>query len=267
VKILRRVSGRFDTLAGALGRRPRMGVKTGANGTYLIESISLRRGEIVDDLSGAVIPPQNIVRCVRGRDVRRWRATDSVWMLWPPPLVRGGSVPGWLRVFARSRGADPQELKLAYVRPEHLAMKVGWKDVSRGLQAVVIPPETSVGGSRFAVVPNQTVYFVDAATLDEAYAISAILNSSIAGAFALVTADRAKDAHFRYFGTLVASLPWPRVEPQSARWPELVRLARRAHRGAAVEGEIDELVGELYGIGAAERATLREFADARLELR
>src|SRR6185295_1598550 len=137
-------------------------------------------------------------------------------------------------------------------------------DLSRGMAAAVLPDSVYIGEVAFPLVPNQTLYALDAVSLDEAYVIAAIFNSTIAGALLVSVAERAKDAHYRYFGRTVGALPWP--DP-SAEWPALVRLSRRAHRGAGVMNEIDEVVARLYGVSAAELAALKAFLERRVGAR
>ena len=71
-----------------------------------------------------------------------------------------------------------------------------------------MPDVIHVGEQAFPLVPNQTLYAIDAVSLDEAYAVAAMLNSTIAGALLVCVAERAKDAHFRYFGRTVAAMPF-----------------------------------------------------------
>ena len=110
------------------------------------------------------------------------------------------------------------------------------------------------------LIPNQTLYSIDTSSLSEAYAIAALLNSTIADALLLCIAERAKDAHFRYFGRTVARLPLPRLDTFDA----LVRLARRAHQRRDVREELDRVVAALYGVSECEIGTLRAFIDHRL---
>jgi hypothetical protein len=144
-------------------------------------------------------------------------------------------------------------------------VKVAWKDVSRGMAAVVLPDIVHVDGHAVPLVPNQTLYSIDTASLDEAYVIAAILNSTIADAFFLATAERAKDDHYRYFGRTVARLPIPRITPETAAWDKLVRVSRAAHRSGRTPDELDRIVAELYGVEALE--PLRNFVEHRLGAR
>ncbi|HEV8658241.1 MAG TPA: N-6 DNA methylase [Thermoanaerobaculia bacterium] len=249
--ILRRIATDHAPLIDALGRRPTMGVKTGDNQRFFVEGSTIEEGQLVTS-DGARIPMTALCRCVRGRDLRRWTTSESQWMLWPP-AAGWKDAPEWMR-----------NLRLAYVRPEHVGVKVAWKDVSRGMAAAVLPDVVHIDGHAVPLVPNQTLYSIDAVSLDEAYVIAAILNSTIADAFLLATAERAKDDHYRYFGRTVARLPFPRITAEHSQWETLLRLSRAAHRSGRTPEELDDVVGELYGIRVV---TLRAFVERRLGAR
>jgi hypothetical protein len=86
----------------------------------------------------------------------------------------------------------------------------------------------------------------------------------VAGSLLVCVAERAKDAHFRYFGRIVAALPCPEIRDETAT---LVRLARRAHRGGDVMREIDAAVARMYGVTPAELTILSDFLERRLGAR
>ncbi|HEY0156103.1 MAG TPA: N-6 DNA methylase [Thermoanaerobaculia bacterium] len=258
-EILHRLRATHPPLQDVHGRRPFMGVKTGNNRDFFLDAEEIRGGHLIT-ADGIRIPLTAVCRCVRGRDVRRWTVSASGWMLWPP----AGSwrrPPKWLVKLAAARGLEPADFRLSFVRPEHVGIKVIWKDLSRGLAAAVLPDVVHVNEVAFPLVPNQTLYALDALSLDDAYAKAAILNSTVAGALLVSVAERAKDAHFRYFGRTVAALPWPDVEGERET---LVRLARRAHRGAEVMRELDALVAQAYGLTPEELAVLQAFLTTRL---
>ena len=261
-EILQRLRGSHAPLADVLHRKPVMGVKTGDNRSFFLDVKAMRNGYLMTT-EGICIPASAVCRCVRGRDLRRWTVGESQWMLWPPR--DGWRKPArWLERLAAARGLEPRDFRLAFVRPEHVGIKVAWKDLSRGVAAAVLPDSVTVGEQSFPVVPNQTLYSLDAVTLDEAYALAAILNSTIAGALLVSVAERAKDAHFRYFGRTVAGMPLPDVQCEYER---LARLSRRAHRGAGVAGEIDTAVARLYDVTPAELEILRRFLERKLDAR
>ncbi|HKO58598.1 MAG TPA: N-6 DNA methylase [Thermoanaerobaculia bacterium] len=243
--ILRRVRAAHQTLATVLKRKPLMGVKTGDNSAFFL-----------DDIAG--IPLEHVARCVRGRDVRRWSAEASQWMLWPP-LAGWKTTPRWLRRLAAAKGVTPSELRLSYVRPEHRGIKVAWKDVSRGMVAAVLPESVTINGRELPLIPNQTLYFLDCESLDEAHFLAALLNSTIADALLLGIAERAKDAHYRYFARTVARMPLPAIESAALR-QQLVRAARRK----AQADELDLLAADAYGVTLAELKVLQRFVAGRL---
>lgn len=257
--ILRRLRERHPTLEQALGRRPFMGVKTGDNRSFFLDVTRIRDGRAIT-ADGVRIPLAAVCRCVRGRDLRRWTTEGSHWMLWPPPSG-WRKPPRWLVKLAAARGMEPEEFRLSFVRPEHVGIKVAWKDLSRGVAAAVLPDVVHIDEQPVPLVPNQTLYSVDAVSVSEAYVIAAILNSSIAGALLVAVAERAKDAHYRYFGRTVAALPYPDA---SAEEEKLERLSRRAHRGVEVSAEIDAVVARLYGVSGGELRILQEFLARRL---
>ncbi len=259
--IVQRLRRDHTPLVETLGRKPLMGVKTGGNRSFFLDEIRIGRRAAVEN--GVAIPLGAICRCVRGRDLKRWSAEASVWMLWPPPDA-WRKPPRWMQHFADSRGVEAASLRLSFVRPEHVGIKVAWKDVSRGMCAAVLPESVEHQGRSFPLVPNQTLYSIDAVSIDEAHVICALLNSAIADALLLSTAERAKDAHFRFFGRTVGRMPLPHVGPEVAQWPALLRVARQARRGAAPGPELDRLAASLYGVSDAELEILRGFVARRL---
>jgi hypothetical protein len=254
--ILDRLRAQHPPLAQALGRKPIMGVKTGDNRNFFLDEKWIKDGRLVTT-DGVHVPLEAICRCVRGRDLRRWSVVESQWMLWPPA---GGwrKPPRWLQHLAEVRGMEPHEFRLSFVRPEHVGIKVAWKDLSRGVAAAVLPDVVNAAGRAFPLVPNQTLYMLDAVSLDEAYVIAAILNSTIAGALLVAVAERAKDAHYRYFGRTVGAMPFPDARPE---WDRVVRAARRANH------DVDAITARLYGVSENELAILRAFLERRVGAR
>ena len=227
--LLRRLYADYPPLAAALGRRPFMGVKTGDNARFFLDGRDVIGHTLVTS-AGAKVPLTSVCLCVRGRNVRRWKVEGSVWMLRVPPQDRE-TPPPWLQELAEARGVTPAEFRFAFAAADEGMRKVAWKDVSRGLAAVVLPQTAKMGANRVSVVPNQTLYAVSAESDEEAHLIAAVLNSTVVGALLVAVAERAKDCHYRYFGRTVAMLPWPEV---AAVRTELIELSRRAHEGCGV---------------------------------
>ncbi|HEV7569964.1 MAG TPA: N-6 DNA methylase [Thermoanaerobaculia bacterium] len=261
--IVARIHAAHSPLAETLGRVPIMGVKTGDNDAFFLD-VKRVRANAVETTDGLHIPLTSVCRCVRGRDVRRWKIADVPWMLWPPA---GGwrKPPKWVERFAEARGVDVETLRLKYVRPEHVGIKVVWKDLSRGFCAAVLEDSIRLGERSIPLVPNQTLYSLDAATIEEAHVLAALLNSTIVNVLTIAIAERAKDFYFRYFGRTVARLPLPKVAPASDAWTRLLRAARRARRNPDCAGDdIDLAVNALYGVSPAEHARLASFLRTRL---
>ncbi|MEA2336544.1 MAG: hypothetical protein QOE82_551 [Thermoanaerobaculia bacterium] len=263
--VVARIHAEQSPLVETLGRTPVMGVKTGDNAAFFLD-VKRVRANAVETTDGLHIPLTSVCRCVRGRDVRRWKVADPPWMLWPPA---GGwrKPPRWVERFADARGIEIETLRLKYVRPEHVGIKVVWKDLSRGFCAAVLEDSFRLGERHIPLVPNQTLYSLDSSSIDEAYVLAALLNSTIVNVLAIAIAERAKDFYFRYFGRTVARLPLPAVEPSSAMWVRLLRAARRAKRKPNDAGEeIDLAVASLYGVSPAEHKRLASFLLRRLGL-
>ena len=260
--ILSRIHASHAPLAETLGRAPVMGVKTGDNSTFFLD-VRHVRANAVETIDGIQIPLEAVCRCVRGRDVRRWKVAEPSWMLWPPA---GGwpRPPRWVERLAEARGVEVDSLRLSYVRPEHAGIKVVWKDLSRGLCAAVLEDAMRLGDRTIPLVPNQTLYALDAVSVDEAYVFAALLNSTIVNVLAIAIAERAKDSYFRYFGRTVARLPLPMVLPASASWGRLLRAARRAANSPAAMDDIDRTVAALYGVPLHEHERLVSFLRKRL---
>jgi N-6 DNA Methylase len=252
-EIVARLHTQHLPLAEALGRCPVMGVKTGANDAFFLD-VAAEREDVFVTTDNVRIPRDCTRPVIRGRDVQRYIATESIWMLWPP---REGwkKPPRWLERHAAARGVDAGSLRLQSVRPEHAGLKVVWKDLSRGLRAAT---------ARAEAVPNQTLYLIDATSPDEAAVLAALLNSTIVNALALCIAERAKDFHYRYFGRTVARIPLPQVAPSDGAWSRLLRCARRGGAGEDVTVDVDLIACALYGVSVSEHDRVAAFVARRL---
>lgn len=236
-EIVARLYRDHPPLTETLRRRPVMGIKSGDNASFFLDVVRVN-SSCVETRDGIRIPIRAVARCVRGRDLAAGHVTGASWMLWPP--AQGWNrIPHWLERLAETRGIDPDSLRLDYVRPEHLGIKVVWKDLSRGICAAVLREAESVGGHRVPLVPNQTLYALQANTMAEGEAIASVLQSIPVNVLALIAAERAKDFHYRYFGRTISRVPLP-------------LNALRVSPGAA------------YGLTAAEEARLAEFLARRL---
>jgi len=256
--IARRLTRNFPSLRESLGREPLMGIKTGANNRFFFAELQTRKEYASPPGTCIRIPYTNLVRAVRGRDLDEFRLKSSCWMLLPPKRRPGSPIPPWLARLAEMYETTPDALQLSYLRAEHLGLKVAWKDLSRGLRAAVIPDLIELDGRRIPLVPNQTLYFLDCTSKDEAHALSALLNSRIVRALALIGAEPAKDDHQRYYGSHVALLPLPPIKLGEDAWIELASLGKRAQSSIDRNG-IDAAVRDLLELSSREASKLIEF--------
>jgi SAM-dependent methyltransferase len=256
--VVARITGVFAPLERVLGRVPVMGVKSGDNDVFFLD-VARTNTKSVRTSDGICIPLRFVCRCLRGRDVRRWRFGESSWMLWPPAGGWRRAAPRWAQQLADARGVKVSELRLSYVRPEHAGIKVVWKDLSRGIAAVALPETLPCGDTSVPLVPNQTLYALDAASLEEAQVLSALLNSTIVNVLATSVAERAKDCHFRYFARTIARVPLPQLPRDGTAWRRLLRGARQE-----AQEDVDAVVASLYGVTPEEHQRLAAFLARQL---
>jgi hypothetical protein len=106
---------------------------------------------------------------------------------------------------------------------DHTHARVVWADIDKSPQAAVLPAGD-------ISVPMNSCYCVRCANSDDAFALAALLNSSIAAAWLDVLAEPARGGFRRYLGWTMSLLPVPR-DWQRAR-SLLAPLGRRAFEGA-----------------------------------
>ena len=251
-ELLDRIRRRFPAFERRIGK-PAMGVRTGANAAFFVDDVRLIAGQKFARVEGVMLPLEAVVRSTRGRDVQRWKADDSVWMLWPEKRRE------WVETWEDRRGLQPGSFRIA--RPAGFdRCKVVWKDVSRRMTAAVLPPSRVIEGESVPLVPNQTTYMVAVGDEPLAWGVAALLNSTIAGALLVAAADRAKDRHFRYFGRTVALLP---AAGSAAALRRLAPTARACAGSRGSEEQLDREIARLYGVSSRELEVLAEFLEER----
>jgi hypothetical protein len=269
----------FDALAAAgtpladtpFGR-PMLGVKSGCNEAFVVETLAtrvlpgpvpVRSGEIRGAVEASHLRP-----LVRGEHVRAWSLNEAAQrssIVWThdarglpaaslPPLTRA-----WLsqwrdRLEGRSdaRGARWWALfrtdSASSDRP-----RVVWGDIGRSPRALVLD-----AGDR--TVPLNTCYVIRATGDDDAHALAALINSPLAAAWLNAIAEPARGGYHRYLGWTCARLPVP------ADWPRARALLSPLGRdGAAGRPPADErlvrVACEAYGIDRKVVAALLAWHD------
>ncbi len=229
----------FDRLAHAgtplaasrLGR-PLLGVKSGCNEAFLLSrSLAAQRG-----LSGPILRP-----VLRGEDLGTWtarRGSTDACILWThdadglpmaelPPAARRHLAPWRRRLELRSdaRGARWWALFRTEAARYDRA-RVVWGDIGRTPRAVVLEPDDRT-------VPLNTCYVVRTTSVEDAYALAALLNSPVAAAWLSVLAEPARGGYRRFLGWTCARFPVPAAW-ESARAP-LAELGVALARGQSID--------------------------------
>jgi hypothetical protein len=199
---------------------PRLGVKTGCNAAFVVRVDDTARdiARIVDaDGQSGTIELGLLRPVLRGDAVTRWRAGEHrEWIVWTHadngvPLERlPERATQWLRrrygaLVARSDAARQKRwwslfrIEAADWRKPRLV----WADFGRRPRALVLPV-----GDR--TVPMNTCYVLPCRNDVDAWALAALLNSTLAAAWLNAIAEPARGAYHRYLAWTVGLLPVPR---------------------------------------------------------
>ena len=273
-------------LADSTFGRPLLGVKSGCNEAFVVETtdLSLDRSTESRTESRTESGPRSILVCsgdstgaveashlrplARGEHVRAWSLTADAArsaIVWThdargpvdvlPPLARSWLARWQRRLEGRSDGRAGRWWALFRTEAaRHDRARVVWGDIGRVPRALVLRT-----GDR--TVPLNTCYVIRAATEDDAHALAALLNSPLAAAWLNAIAEPARGGYRRYLGWTCARLPLPRDWPRAKAL--LAPLGRAGHAGAPPSDEqLVRVVCDAYGIDSAEVAPLLEWTGA-----
>lgn len=246
-----RVRGMGAPLASSAFGRPLLGVKTGCNEAFLVHVDSVDRDVAIIRANGRTAPIERCLlrRAVRGGNIPVTSVRALGHVIWPhdqqgrpletlPPLARRWLLHYRLQLAARSDLHNRKQWWSAF-RVESACSdraRVIWADIGRRPRAMVAPAGESL-------VPLNSCYVVHCPTLDDARALTALLNGPLAAAWLDVIAEPARGGYRRFLGWTMALLPIPRdweaareslapfgdsVQPQSD--DDLLTAALRAYR-------------------------------------
>jgi hypothetical protein len=174
---------------------------------------------------------------LRGADIAAWRTCVQRHLLWTPrnDQPRAAPLPRLHRFLRRHRGrlgGDDASLgRIQRLSPGTLGHKVVWSDLATELRAAAVPAAVrSALGTHVPVVPLNSVYFIATDDNDHSLLLAAYLNSLPVRVFARTVAERAKDAHFRFFAWAVGTLPLPDGWRNGRTAERLIALSGTAHR-------------------------------------
>jgi hypothetical protein len=293
IKAVRKVLGKSDYKAHE-------GVNTGgANAVYWVDIVYKRPDGLVmvrnitegarvrvDEVTEP-IEPDLLYPLLRGRDVQRWKAEPSAWIIVPhteetrmhpiPLSLMQESYPrtfgyllrfkealdqrrgftGWERQFQREAFYAIQRIGTYTFAP----WKVVWREVAHTLDAAVAPPFDDK-----PTVPDHTLILIDCASNEEAHYLCAALNSSPVrlGVQAYIVLH--PDPH------ILEHIRIPRFDLKNPVHFRLAELSMLAHEAAKVgdemrlreiEAEIDRWAAKLWNLSDDE---LREIQQSLREL-
>ena len=104
--------------------------------------------------------------------------------------------------------------------------RVVWSDIGKSPRAFVLPPGDDS-------VPINSCYVARTPSLDDAYALAALMNSPVAAAWLAAIAEPARGGYHRYLGWTLARLPIP------ADWSRAVSVLAPLAR-EAIEGDVPD---------------------------
>jgi SAM-dependent methyltransferase len=304
----------LDAVQKALGQsayRAYAGSCTWANGVYWLDITGRNNaGQVIarnlseigklEDIPQveAAIEPDLLYPLVRGRDVSRWQARSSAYLLnVQDPKERRGYDEDWLKTqhpltyayllkfekILRQRSGfrkyfcDDERKPFApfyslYNIGEYTLSpyKVCWPELSNDLRASVAEPAKSTKAKNRILVPDHTVVFIPLKDRAEAHYCCALLNSSIGGLIVASYVTLHPSPH------VLEHVRLPQFDPQDTQHQRLAKLSLEAHqltaeapetehqRLAKVEADIDETSAAVWGISDTE---LRDIQSSLADLR
>ncbi|GIV07774.1 MAG: hypothetical protein KatS3mg017_0976 [Fimbriimonadales bacterium] len=232
----------------------------------LTEGAKRKVKEVVNPLESELLYP-----LLRGRDVQRWHARPSAWILVPRLPTHPSQVIdlntmqlnypktyAYLKQFEdvlRTRRDAMTQSALRRGEPFYFygavndytfaPWKVVWREMASRMTAAVVG-----GVNNKPVIPDHKLMLVDFTSKMEAHYVCACLNSSIGALFAKVYAvETQMNPH------ILEHIRIPRYDPANALHRRLAALSREAHQCAqsrqstqSIEAEIDQLAAQLWGL-------------------
>jgi hypothetical protein len=299
LKAVRKIIGQSDYVAHE-------GVNSGgANAIYWVEIIDKRADGLVivsNITEGArkqvesiqtAIEPDLLYTLLRGRDVKRWKAEPSAYIIMvQDPIKRRGIDENELKTkypktyiylerfedvlrqraaFKRYFTRKDKNDRTVEVGPFYSMFNVGeytfaqykvvWREQASSLMASTISIV-----DRKPIIPDHKLMLVDCNTKREAYYLTGVLNSSPANFTAISYA-----IEIQFNPHILENIRIPKFDPKNKFHLQLSELSEKAHEAAAkdvdtsaIENQIDDLVAEIWGLTEEE---LKEIKTSLEELK
>jgi len=241
------------------------------DGKVLVRNLTEGAKRKVEEVTVSV-EPDLLYPLLRGRDVRRWQAKPSAWILVPHTVETG-----WQAICEEQMQKEYPKTwsylhrfrKVLLSRPAYRLLRLGhpfyilkdistytfapWKVVWTRLARI----EAAVIGLHEGkpIVPQETVTLVECSSENEAHYICALVNSS-PFQFAAISYSQ-KGGKSMGSMHILEHIRLPRFNPRTSVHRRLAELSMRAHeamasglteRVAAIEAEIDRLAARLWGL-------------------
>ncbi|MCM8822910.1 MAG: SAM-dependent methyltransferase, partial [Candidatus Omnitrophica bacterium] len=282
IKAVKKVLGQSDYVAHE-------GVNSGgANGVYWVEIIDKRPDGLViisNITEGAkkkvgsietAIEPDLLYPLLRGRDVKRWKAEQSFWIIvpqapsspmhgYPESELKTNSPKTFLYLDRFRKILENRPAYLKYLRNEPFyslydikkytfaPYKVVWTRIAN-IQAAVIYEKDGK-----SIIPQETISLVPFDNKDEAYYFCALINSS-PFQYACVSYSQAGG---KSMGSphVLENIRIPKFDPKDKLHLKLAELSEEAHSLARsedqqslkkIEEEIDKISAQIWGLTSEE---------------
>lgn len=263
--------------------RPSLGVKCGCNAAFLVHAVEHDDGTARVSAVGATsnrhatIERHHLRPALRGEAVAMWgqpgHDSNDLRIIWthqtdgapfralPPATTRW--LAHWRPRLERRRDARAKQPWWTLFRTDaarHETPRVVWADIARTMRPLVLQAGDPT-------VPLNSCYVIRTASIEDAWALSALLSSPLAAAWFTALAEPARGGFKRYMGWTVATLPVPR-EWATVR-ASLAAFSKRHHPLTTTSestGQRDdrvnehlELVAGAYGLTLAHVEPLLNF--------
>lgn len=289
---IRRMQRSGPTLSSDRELAVHRGVFTGANDVLIIRDAQPKLGGLASIVAEGyrrasehdrtearryrgIVEEEALRPMVRGAGVDAWKYSADGYIVWQHEDGTGrpnAFGPRMRRYLAQHTNALQRRhgwragLPLGSVfrlGPHTFRPKVAWHDLADSLKAVMLPAAVRCFGREQPLIPLNTVYYIAPPDEHTALLLCALFNSLPVSTFVRCVAERAKDAHFRFFAWTIGCIPLPDGFRTARPARELVRIARAATADGGLDPDqsqrLDGTAARLFKLRDADLAALRDW--------